>query len=56
MIRGYKEDNRSIEINYSNLIRKKVIVLYRHDGLADLTEAYLNKQSNIKINYALLIG
>ena len=36
------------KINYSKLIRKKVIVLYRHDGLADLTEAYLNKQSNIK--------
>ena len=36
------------KINYNNTISKTAIVLYRHDGLADLREAYLNKQSNIK--------
>jgi hypothetical protein len=36
------------KINYSGLIKKRVIVLYRHDGLADLREAYHNKKSNIK--------
>lgn len=35
-------------INYKNTISKKVIVLYRNDGLADLSEAYVNKHSDIR--------
>lgn len=36
------------KILYKNSISKKAIVLYRHDGVADLTEAYRNKKSSIK--------
>ena len=36
------------KINYNNTISKTAIVLYRHDGLADLRETYHNKKSSIK--------
>jgi len=42
LLRTYKN------IHYKKSTSKTVIVLYRHDGLADLSEAYINKVSDIK--------
>ena len=42
LLRTYKN------IHYKKSTSKTIIVLYRHDGLADLSEAYRNKVSDIK--------